>query len=86
MAQQTVIHASHIGAVYVSEEIIAFGTADVERRLHPRVDTATIMAEQAEIEALRLGLRAHLLEVLEGDEFISGDIDDLGQGLHGRRQ
>ena len=59
MAQQTVIHASHIGAVYVSEEIIAFGTADVERRLHPRVDTATIMAEQAEIEALRLRVVAH---------------------------
>jgi hypothetical protein len=59
MAQQTVIHASHIGAVYVSEEIIAFGTADVERRIHPRVDTAAIMPEQAEIEALRLRVVAH---------------------------
>lgn len=59
MAQQTVIHASHIGAVYVSEEIIAFGTADVERRIHPRVDTAALAAEQAEVEALRLRVVAH---------------------------
>ena len=58
MAQQTVIHASHLGAVYVSEES-PFGTAGTEERIHPRVDTATLSAEQTEIEALRLRVVAH---------------------------
>lgn len=58
MAQQTVIHASHLGAVYVSEES-TFGTAGTERRIHPRVDTASLVPEQTEIEALRLRVVAH---------------------------
>ena len=59
MAQQTVIHASHLGAVYVSEETVTFGTAGTERRIHPRVDTASLVPEQTEIEALRLRVVAH---------------------------
>lgn len=58
MAQQTVPHASHIGATYVSEES-TFGTAGTERRIHPRVDTVTLVPEQTEIEALRLRVVAH---------------------------
>ena len=59
MTQQTVTDASHIGALYVSEETVTFGTAGTERRIHPLVDTATLMLEQEEVEALRLRVVAH---------------------------
>ena len=40
-------------------------------------------AFQAELLAQGLILRAHLCGVVEGDEFVGGDIDVGGGGLHG---
>lgn len=47
------IHASHLGAVYVSEES-SFCTVGTERRCFPVVDTVELTPEQAELDVMKL--------------------------------
>lgn len=58
MPQQTVIHGSHIGAVWVSEES-AYGTPGTERRIHPLVDSAELVPAQEDIDKQRLHINVH---------------------------
>ena len=56
MAVSDIIHATHLGAVVVSEES-PFGTTGTERRCFPVSDSCEIMPEQAEIEAPTMKIR-----------------------------
>jgi hypothetical protein len=53
MARQTVLHGSHVGAVYVSEEAI-FGTAGTSVRCHVKADSVDLQVTQAEVDRMRL--------------------------------
>lgn len=57
MAISDVVDASEIGASYISEETVTFGTAGTERRMHPVNKTAKMVFTQAEIETARLRAR-----------------------------
>jgi hypothetical protein len=57
MAIVDVVVDSQIGAMYVSDEGVAFGTAGTERRMHPITGTAKMTFTQTEIETPRLRTR-----------------------------
>jgi hypothetical protein len=53
MARQTVLHGSHVGAVYISEES-PFGTPGTEQRCHVKADSVDLQVTQAEVDRMRL--------------------------------
>lgn len=57
MAIVDVVTDAEIGACYVSEETVTFGTAGTERRMHPITGTAKATFIQTEIETPRVRVR-----------------------------
>lgn len=48
------IHASHLGALWISEETVTYGTTGTERRVYPVADSAEITLDQAEVDRQNL--------------------------------